>query len=125
MNKIERGMGVTKSPKGQKIPARALGGEAERPSSKWQIRGFTDARVFIHPDRATLTFFYKGTVASIHFDLTRREIFFKGHNVKNRKLTQEEWQWLKEFGQCLRDYDAELPLREAYEKSLAELFPEA
>lgn len=92
-------------------------------SLPWQMRGFTDANLFVHAERATLTFYYQGTVASIHFDRARGEIFFKGHQVKNFKLNQEEWHWLQEFGRCLQDQGASPALVSAYENCLQEVLP--
>ncbi|QQR79919.1 MAG: hypothetical protein IPJ69_11325 [Deltaproteobacteria bacterium] len=41
--------------------------------------------------RVTFTFAFGDDVGSVHFDRSRGEIFFKGHNIRNLEL--EEWQW--------------------------------
>jgi hypothetical protein len=41
-------------------------------------------------DRITYIFAYGKEVGSIHFDRGRKEIFYKGHNIRNMEL--EDWQ---------------------------------
>lgn len=86
-------------------------------------RQFKQARLFSTEDRATLTFFHGQAVASIHFDRNRGEIFYRGHNVKNMTLTEEQWGLLQQFGDYLKTHGAPTPLHLAYEDSLASLLP--
>lgn len=46
-----------------------------------------DSMLAVYKDRVTFTFVMDMEVASIHFDANRHEIFFKGHNISNMKLT--------------------------------------
>lgn len=46
-----------------------------------------DSMLAVFKDRATYTFILDDEVASIHFDRTRGEIFFKGHNIRHLTLT--------------------------------------
>lgn len=56
-----------------------------------------DSMLAVYRDRATYTFIMNKEVASIHFDRGKREIFFKGHNILNMALSQEQIKALKEF----------------------------
>lgn len=87
-------------------------------------RQFKQARLFSTEDRATLTFFHNQAVASIHFDRNRGEIFYRGHNVKNMTLTEEQWALLQQFGDYLKTHGAKAQLQQAYEESLASLLPQ-
>lgn len=80
-----------------------------------ELAYYKEAKLFLRPDRATLTFFAKDGVASIHFDRDRSEVFYKGHNVKNMTLTAQEWDYLQHFGEYLKEKGANPRLREAYE----------
>jgi len=98
----------------------ALSGQSRAPQN-W--RQFQEARLFSTGDRATLTFYLGQEVASIHFDKNRGEIFFRGHNVKNMTLNQEQWELLQQFGEYLKTHGAALELSQAYEASLAQFLP--
>lgn len=50
----------------------------------------TDSLLAVYKDRFTYTFILGSEVASIHFDRSKNEIFFKGHNIKNWALTQPQ-----------------------------------
>lgn len=47
-----------------------------------------DSLLAVYKDRFTYTFIFEEEVASIHFDLRRREIFFKGHNIRYMELVE-------------------------------------
>ena len=62
-----------------------------------------DAQLAAFKDRVTYTFIAENEVASIHFDQRRKEIFFRGHNVRNMKLTAAQLTVLQGLTQLLRD----------------------
>jgi len=86
---------------------------------------FREAKLFRTPDRATLTFFLGPEVASIHFDRQRNEIFYKGHNVKNMTLTQDQWLALQNFSNYLTREGVEDSFCQAYEACLGNMPPPA
>ena len=49
-----------------------------------------DSQLISFGDRFTFTFAQGREVGSIHFDRSRGEIFYKGHNIRN--MDMEEWQ---------------------------------
>ncbi len=56
-----------------------------------------DSMLAVYRDRLTYTFILDKEVASIHFDRSRREIFFKGHNIANMELSPQQIGALKEL----------------------------
>lgn len=97
--------------------------EINRKTKPLGLEKFREARLFATPDRATLTFYQGSQVASIHFDKKRQEIFFRGHNVKNMTLTEEQWMALRQFTQYLRDHEAEPAMIQSYEECLEQIPP--
>ena len=89
----------------------------------FSLEDFREARLFTTKDRATLTFYLGSEVASIHFDLNRHEIFYKGHNVKNMTLIQEQWLALKKFSEYMSREQVDPAMVSAYEEVLAQVFP--
>ena len=85
--------------------------------------GFRQGQLFSSPERLTLTFFLGDQVASIHFDLFRREIFFRGHNVKNMTLNQDQWLALRNFTKLLKQENYSPKMIEAYEETLNQTLP--
>ena len=53
-------------------------------------RGAPDSVIAIYKDRLTYTFIMENEVASIHFDRSRGEIFFRGHNIARMGLGSKE-----------------------------------
>jgi len=51
----------------------------------------SDHQIVSFENRMTYTFAYEKEVGSIHYDKGRKEIFFKGHNIRNMDV--EKWQW--------------------------------
>ena len=49
-----------------------------------------DSQLISFGERFTFTFAQGREVGSIHFDRSRGEIFYKGHNIRN--MDMEEWQ---------------------------------
>jgi len=94
-----------------------MGGKAKRVT---EGKPSPDSLLAVYKQRFTYTFIMGREVASIHFDRAKKEIFFKGHNIRNLKLDEDQIKALKEFKKVLRvdsrggpflaDYDATLGL---------------
>ena len=84
------------SGKSEQLPmqiAGIIGGQARRVPD---VAGrAADSMLAVYKQRLTYTFICDHDVASIHYDDTRREIFFRGHNIKFMALseTQNEALW--------------------------------
>ena len=65
---------------------RMMGGQAQRVKSATG----TDSMLAIYQDRLTYTFILDNEVASIHYDRRKREIFFKGQNIKHLELSMPQ-----------------------------------
>ncbi len=65
-----------------------------------------DAMLAVYSGRVTYTFIAGHEVASIHFDRTRGEVFYKGHNVRTMPLGDEVRGYLWELAEILA-HDAE------------------
>lgn len=63
---------------------RLMGGASRRAGSL--KRGLPDSVIAIYRERLTYTFILNQEVASIHFDRSRGEIFFRGHNIRHMEL---------------------------------------
>lgn len=101
--------------KGAGIPS-SPGRESSR-----DLNYFREARLFLGKNRATLTFYAGSEVASIHYDMLRDEIFYKGHNVKNMTLTDGQWVSLEKFGDYLSQDAHSHELMQAYQNCLEQL----
>lgn len=115
-------MEKTQYPSG--VPTKPEAGiPANKTGKAFELGDFREAKLFISKDRATLTFFLKQEVASIHFDKSRNEIFFKGHNVKNMTLAPEQWQSLQKFSEYLIKENADPEFIQSYQKCLSHIPP--
>ncbi len=85
---------------------------------------FTEANLFLMKDRATLTFYVDQEVHSIHYDKNRDEIFYKGHNIKNILLTDEQWLYLQQFSTVLLQHPLAAGIQKNYQKRLESLLSE-
>jgi hypothetical protein len=90
-------------------------------SSSDPAAAFQEAKLFLGKDRATLTFFLEQEVASIHYDMIRDEIFYRGHNVKNMTMDPKLWLSLERFGDYLAGDPRALGLSKAYRRCLEHL----
>ena len=54
--------------------------------------------------RVTFTFVMGEDVGSVHFDRSRQEIFFKGHNIRNMDLEVWQWQVLEKMRDVLKSH---------------------
>lgn len=77
-----------------------------------------DSLLAVYKDRLTYTFIFGREVASIHFDRGRREIFFKGHNIRNMRLSEPQKQVLKEFKRVLGAEERAKDFLKGYEATL-------
>lgn len=103
--------------------SKGTGSEIDRKTKPLGWEDFREARLFATPERATLTFYQGSQVASIHFDKKRQEIFFRGHNVKNMTLTEEQWMALRQFTQYLREHQVDREMIQSYEECLEQIPP--
>lgn len=69
-------------------------------------------------ERITYVFANGKDVASIHFDRERREIFFKGHNVRNMDLEEWQMQRLEEMRRLLMSQEKGREFAGFYGKTL-------
>ncbi|KAB2842492.1 hypothetical protein F9K50_01910 [bacterium] len=98
-----------------------MGGTSASGAAPVTLDYFREARLFLAKDRATLTFYVDQEVASIHYDLIRDEIFYRGHNVKNMTMTQEQWVSLRKFSEYLAQDPRAERLHLAYRACLERL----
>ncbi|MCC7343294.1 MAG: hypothetical protein IT573_00045 [Deltaproteobacteria bacterium] len=98
-----------------------MGGASASGAAPVPLDYFREARLFLGKDRATLTFYVDQEVASIHYDLIRDEIFYRGHNVKNMTMTQEQWVSLRKFSEYLAQDPRADRLHQAYQACLEHL----
>lgn len=62
-----------------------------------------DSMLAVYRDRLTYTFILNKEVASIHFDRSKREIFFSGHNILNMALSVDQLKALKDLQAVLAE----------------------
>ena len=65
--------------------------------------GLYDGKVFHSEDKVTYTFLTDQEVVSLHFDLKRSSIFYKGHKIENLELTPEQKGQLEQFAKVLQE----------------------
>ena len=59
--------------------------------------GVFDGKMFHSHDKVTYTFVTHSEVISLHFDLLKKTIFYKGHNIANIHLKPEQLVHLELF----------------------------
>lgn len=87
----KKGMQVAHADPEHRSPLELLrrsGGKARRVQPK-QGRPL-DSMLAVYKEKITYTFILEEEVASIHFDRSRGEIFFKGHNIRHLTLTEPQ-----------------------------------
>ena len=75
-------------------------------ASGWMGRGLpsqVDSKLFVHGNRATLTFIANKSVASIHYDQGTETIYYKGRNLTNLHLSDEQIGCLFRFAELLQE----------------------
>ncbi|MBI4365408.1 MAG: hypothetical protein HY543_01165 [Deltaproteobacteria bacterium] len=84
----------------------------------------SDSMLAVYKDRFTYTFIFQEEVASIHFDPVRKEIYFKGHNIRYMDLTDRHVEALLSLVEVLlQDREAKtfaVPYRETLARLLAD-----
>lgn len=98
---------------------RHMGGESRRAEEGGKRP--PDSMLAVFKDRATYTFILDDDVASIHFDRRRGEIFFKGHNIHNLKLTESQINALKHAKEVFLNDPKAKKLFNDYSATLARL----
>ncbi|MFH1873971.1 MAG: hypothetical protein ABH859_02155 [Pseudomonadota bacterium] len=91
--------------------------KAQKVTEKGKVA--TDSMLAAYQNRFTYTFIMNDEVASIHFDRLRGEIFYKGHNINNLKLTPAQIQALKDLKQILAKEEKGKPFFSDYDATLA------
>ncbi len=99
-----------------KLMGRGKAEPVKAPQAKGQ-----DSMLAVYKDRLTYTFIMGREVASIHYDHAKKEIFFKGHNVKNMKLEMAQIQALERLKTILRQDERSKQLTADYDATLAKL----
>jgi hypothetical protein len=100
------------------LPAK---GEELRKREKEPGRDLRAPNLFIEKNRFTATFIAAGEVASIHYDVNRQEIFYKGHNIRNMNLSEAQTQWLLQMTEQLKKDLEGYALADSYEKCLLKI----
>lgn len=93
------------------------GGKAKRVQTS-QIPA-SDGLLAVFRGRITYTFIWGREVASIHFDQERGEIFFKGHNIRNLKLSEAHLKALRGLKDILKKDSRAKPHCQEYDATLA------
>ncbi|MBI4125344.1 MAG: hypothetical protein HY466_05390 [Deltaproteobacteria bacterium] len=98
---------------------RLMGGKS-RPV-RGETRHPADSLLAVYKERLTYTFIFGREVASIHFDRAKREIFFKGRNIRNLQLSAAQKEVLEGFKRVLGADERAIPFLKAYEATLGSL----
>lgn len=77
-----------------------------------------DSLLAVYKDRLTYTFILGREVASIHFDRSKNEIFFKGRNIRNFKPDEVQIRALRDFKQILAVEERGKEFLKAYDATL-------
>lgn len=78
-----------------------------------------DSMLAVYKDRLTYTFVLDHEVASIHFNRGKGEIFFKGHNIGNMQLEENQRQALNDLAEVLMSDEKGKAFYEDYQATLA------
>jgi len=84
----------------------------------FEPHGIYDGKMFYTTDKATYTFVDKKEVVSLHFDKRRQAIFYRGHNIANLNLTDDQKNHLERFSQELEKDPHTRTFAAAYSKAL-------
>lgn len=82
------------------------------------------AQLISFGDRVTYTFPYGKEIGSIHFDKARREIFFKGHNIRNLDLEERHHQMLETMRKVLQEKEEGKDFAQDYAQTLDKVIME-
>lgn len=84
----------------------------------FEPHGVYDGKMFYTGDKVTYTFIDKKEVVSLHFDKRRQAIFYRGHNIVNLSLTDDQKNHLERFARELEKNPHTHPFVGAYAKIL-------
>lgn len=84
--------------------------------------GEPDSLLAVYKDRLTYTFILGKEVASIHFDRLKRAIYFRGHNIKNFELSDEQIHALNGLKSVLKEDARGEPFFNDYDATLGAFF---
>ena len=96
----------------------AATGEKPSPSPSESAAPIEHKQLVSFGERVTYTFSYSKEIGSIHYDRTRGEIFFKGHNILHMDLEPWQMQMLEEMRNVLRSDQRTKRFAEPYGKNL-------
>lgn len=88
---------------------------------KRKVERPVDSMLAVYHDRCTYTFIMGNEVASVHFDRSKNEIFFSGHNIKNMQLSAEQIRALKDMQGILAEDEQGKSLFNDYVATLGHL----
>ncbi len=94
---------------------RLMGGVSKRAGAR---KGAPDSVIAAYKNRITYTFIMDKEVASIHFDMSRGEIFFRGHNISHMSLSLKQRKALIALIGVLEDDEEGRKFRDAYSATL-------
>lgn len=95
---------------------RKMGAHTKRLPQKDNVA--VDSMLATYKNRVTCTFILGKEVASIHFDKSRGEIFFKGHNLNNMHPTQQQCEVLMGLIDILKKDEQGKIFADSYEMTL-------
>jgi len=78
-----------------------------------------DSMLAVYQDRVTYTFILGKEVASVHYDRKRGEIYFRGHNIRNMDLSDEQRQALMDMGMAMQADEKAKEFSASYDATLA------
>lgn len=95
---------------------RLMGGASRRGGAL--RKGMPDSVIAVYKDRLTYTFIMDKEVASIHYDRSREEIFFRGHNIRHMELGPSHRKALIALIGVLEEDEKGRPFCDAYSATL-------
>jgi len=98
---------------------RRSGGQARRVGN--EVGRSIDSMLAVYKDRITYTFICNDEVASIHFDRSRGEIFFRGHNIHNLDLKKEQLEALWRMESVIASDERSKSMKSDYSATLTRL----
>ncbi|MDO8520340.1 MAG: hypothetical protein Q7T11_09315 [Deltaproteobacteria bacterium] len=107
---IEEGSGIQERPV-VGLPSQAL-------EDAYKKDGNYDGKIFHSEDKVTYTFLTDQEVVSLHYDLKRDTIFYKGHKIDNMELDENMQKQLEKLGKVLREKPEMASFALPYQKSL-------
>lgn len=84
----------------------------------FEPHGVYDGKMFHTTDKVTYTFVDNKEVVSLHFDKRRQAIFYRGHNIANLSLTDDQKNHLERFARELQKDSHTRTFAGAYSKAL-------